>query len=146
MPHKTKENNEFLLKTSLQCVGLTKLLCAINHATEDLQQKLLVFQIWFVFWVNHAMEDLQVKITDSPNMVCMINHAMEDCSIEYYILLQILLISLPCKNGKNKERLRWLREQYRVRRGKQKSNRNPDWQDRGNMTDIDIHCTCKGLL
>ena len=58
-----------------------------------------------------------VKITDSPNMVCMINHAMEDCSIEYYILLQILLISLPCENRKNKERLRWLREQYRVRRG-----------------------------
>ena len=38
-------------KTSLQCVGLTKLLCAIDHATE-------VFTM---------------KITGLPNMVCMVN-------------------------------------------------------------------------
>ena len=32
-------------KTLLQYVGLTKLIRAINHATEDLQQRLLDLQI-----------------------------------------------------------------------------------------------------
>ena len=36
----------FSLKTSLQCVELTQLLCAINHTTEILQRRLLVLQIW----------------------------------------------------------------------------------------------------
>ena len=51
--------------------------------------------------------------TDSPNIVCTVNHTMED--LQHKILaLQILLVALPRENGK--ERLRQRREQYRVRR------------------------------
>ena len=53
------EDNQFLFKMLLQCIGLTKLLCAINHAMEDLQQRLLVLQNNMVYTVNHATEDLQ---------------------------------------------------------------------------------------
>ena len=38
----------FFTKILLQCIGLTKLFCAINHAMEDLQQALLVLLMWFV--------------------------------------------------------------------------------------------------
>ena len=82
-----------------------------------------------------------MKITNSPNMVCMVNHAAED--LQY----RILDFALPCENGKSKGRLRWQREQYRARREKQKSNSNPGWQDGGNMTGADnfrhlqlVHC------
>ena len=99
------ENNEFLLKMSLQCIGLTNLLRAINHATEDLQQRLLVLQIWFVrstmpwriysedYWFSKyglysqpCHWGFTVKITDSPNMVCTVNHATEDLQWRLLIL------------------------------------------------------------
>ena len=80
----------FSLKTSLQCVELTQLFCAINHTTKVLQQRLLgspnmgtvnhttevlqrrllVLQIW-------ARSTMPHKITDPPNMGT-VNHTMED--------------------------------------------------------------------
>ena len=49
---------------------------------------------------------------------------------------------------KREERFRWQRKQYRVHRErKQKSNNNPGWQDRKNMTDINykikVYIKCK---
>jgi len=127
----TTENNEFML---LQCVGLTKLLRVINHAMEDLQQRLLVLQIWFVrstmpwriygedYWFSKyglygqpCHGGFTVKITDSSNMVCTVNHATED--LQHRILDYSKYCLLHCHvQMEREERLRWRREQYRARR------------------------------
>ena len=83
----------FSLKTSLQCVELTQLLCAINHTTEVLQRRLLVLQIWAQstiprrfysedYWFSkygHGQPyhgGFTAKITGSPNMGT-VNHTTE---------------------------------------------------------------------
>jgi len=115
----------------LQCV---ELLCVINHATKDLQQRLLMLQIWFVrstmprriynegYWCSKygsygrpCPGGFTVKITDSPHMVCTVNYATED------LLHRILDYSKYCLlcchvQMKRDQRLKQRREQYRVRR------------------------------
>ena len=76
------------------------------------------------------------KVTDTPNVVCMVNHAMEDLQWRLLILhnymvmvnriysieLQILLVALSHENAEmerareREERLRWWKEQYRTTR------------------------------
>jgi len=113
----TTENNEFLLKHvvamhwthqitlchqpchggfTAKITGSPNMVCTVNHATEDLQRRLLILQIWFVqstmprriyngdYWFSKyglysqpCHGGFTVKITDSPNMVCVVNHAME---------------------------------------------------------------------
>jgi len=114
----TTENNEFIFKHvvamrlthqialchkpchrgfTAKITGSPNMVCTVNHATEDLQQRLLVLQIWFVqsimprriyskdYWFSkYGLYDqpchggFTVKITGSPNMVCTVNHATED--------------------------------------------------------------------
>ena len=72
------------------------MLGAINHATEDLQRRLLLLQIWFLrstiprriyskdycfskydFYGQPCHGEFTAKITASPNMVFTVNHATE---------------------------------------------------------------------
>ena len=111
----------FSLKTSLQCIELTQLLCAINHTTEILQRRLLVLQIWARstiprrfynedYWFSkygHGQPyhgGFTMKITDSSNMGT-VNHATEN------LQHRILDFSKYCSVI-----TRLQRERYRARR------------------------------
>ena len=66
-----------------------------------------------------AHRGFTAKITDSPNMICMVNHATED--LQHRILDFSKYCSLRChvkmeRAREREERLRRWREQYRARR------------------------------
>jgi len=101
---------------TVKITDIPNMVCTVNHATEDLQWRLLILQIWFVRSIMHG--GFTVKITDSSNMVCTVNHVTEDlqyrildyskyCSLHYHVQME------------REERLRRRREQYRARREKE---------------------------
>ena len=48
-----------------------------------------------------------------------------------------MLVTLPCENGRKERKIQMTKGTIQsVKRKKQKSNGNPGWQDRRNVTDI----------
>ena len=111
----TIKNNEFLFKkTLLKCVGLTKFLRAINHATEDLQKTLLILQIWFV------QSTMPRRIYSIENIACCIATAKWK------------------ERGRERKGSDGGNSTGQEETEKQKSNGNPGWQYGGNMTHVMI--------
>ena len=53
-----------------------------------------------IYTVNHALEGFTLKITDSPNMICMVYHATVDLLYsENYWLSKYGYYGQPCGGG-----------------------------------------------
>jgi len=121
----TTENNEF---TSLQYVWLIKLLSVINHATEDLQWRLLILQIWFVR-------------STMPRMIY---------SIEYQTTPNIACCTATCKWKERKDSNGGGNSTEQEESKKQKSNGNPGWHNEDDGWILDTSnsfiVTCLHLL
>jgi len=111
----TTEINEFLLKNvvatcwthqialchqpchggfTVKITGSPNMVCTVNHAMEDLQWRLLILQIWFVWSIMPRRIYMQHRILDYSKY----------CSLHCHMQME------------REERLRWQREQYKTRR------------------------------
>ena len=78
-------------------------------------------------------------ITGSPNMVCTVNHAMKELQHKIlYVLIQILLIALPMKMERARER----EKRLNGRGNRTERNRRATAIQVGKTE----YCTCDGLF